>query len=332
MGRLHRIHHGVYAVGHDDLDDRARCMAAVLACGRPHPSQLAALRRQGRRERVSPGGEGSEGVSAHDVWGGEGIWGGEGSERASSLDLWAGEGGEGVSVLDFWGAAVSHGSAAGLWGLLRWSQGPIDVAIGGDGGRARRAGIRLHRLVSLTPHEVTSLGRVPVTTPARTIADLRRAAGGAAGRRRRAGRRGGGSATVTPAEAQRAQRQAEVLGLPLGEEGGGRTRSDLEEDFLALCRRHRLPAPEVNVRVGVDRVDFLWHEQGLVVETDGYRYHRGRVAFEEDRERDLRLRAAGFDVLRISEAQLNGEPRRVAAAIRAALGVGDDGRTGTTSG
>jgi Transcriptional regulator, AbiEi antitoxin/Protein of unknown function (DUF559) len=33
MGRLHRLHHGVYAVGHRVLSREARWMAAVLACG-----------------------------------------------------------------------------------------------------------------------------------------------------------------------------------------------------------------------------------------------------------------------------------------------------------
>jgi len=33
-GRLHRIHRGVYAVGHTNLSPKGRCLAAVLACGR----------------------------------------------------------------------------------------------------------------------------------------------------------------------------------------------------------------------------------------------------------------------------------------------------------
>jgi hypothetical protein len=32
-GRLHRLHQGVYAVGHLDLSQQGRCLAAVLACG-----------------------------------------------------------------------------------------------------------------------------------------------------------------------------------------------------------------------------------------------------------------------------------------------------------
>lgn len=40
-----------------------------------------------------------------------------------------------------------------------------------------------------------------------------------------------------------------------------RTRSELEYLFLRLCRRHRLPLPEVNVRIGSSIVDFLWRDR-----------------------------------------------------------------------
>jgi len=137
---------------------------------------------------------------------------------------------------------------------------------------------------------------IPVTTPARTIADLRRVA--------------------SEKEVRRAIRQAAVLGLPLGRDlEPDRTRSDLEWDFMRLCRRHRLPAPEVNVRIGPRLVDFLWRDARLVVETDGYRFHRGRQAFEDDRARDLDLRARGYDVLRFSYRQVADEPERVAAVV-----------------
>jgi very-short-patch-repair endonuclease len=98
-----------------------------------------------------------------------------------------------------------------------------------------------------------------------------------------------------------------------------RTRSDLETLFHGICQRHKLPAPEVNVRVGTLEVDFLWRRCRVIVETDGYRYHRGRVAFESDHDRDLRLRESGFDVLRFSETQLETESERVAVAVRRAL-------------
>ncbi|HYP56100.1 MAG TPA: type IV toxin-antitoxin system AbiEi family antitoxin domain-containing protein [Solirubrobacterales bacterium] len=204
-----------------------------------------------------------------------------------------------------WGAAVSHRSAGELWSLVESREGPVEVTIPGDSGKRRRRGIWLHRSATLLPAHVTLRAGIPVTGTARTIRDLRR---------------------VVPArELRRALRQAEVIGLPLGEENGtDRTRSDLERDFLRLCRRHHLPRPEVNVMAGRDLVDFLWRDRRLIVETDGYRYHRGLLAFEEDRARDLRLRELGFQVIRVSEAMLDGEPERLAETLGRALRVGED--------
>jgi very-short-patch-repair endonuclease len=121
-----------------------------------------------------------------------------------------------------------------------------------------------------------------------------------------------------------AARQADVLGLPTGSEVvSDRTRSDLERRFLWLCRRQHLPRPAVNVRIGAMTVDFCWEERGVIVETDGYRYHRGRAAFEEDRARDLRLRTLGYTVLRLSYRQVFEEPDTVLAALGRLLGPMD---------
>jgi very-short-patch-repair endonuclease len=206
------------------------------------------------------------------------------------------------------GAVLSHASAVVLWGLLRPIAGPVDVSVPSTAGRRQRPGIRLHRCPSLmaamrgTSDPVTPVTRhlgIPVTTVSRTLADIRGA---------------------LPARLERrARRQAEVLGLPLGGAGSDRTRSDLEGAFLRLCRRHRLPAPEVNAEVAGLTVDFLWRSAGLVVETDSYAYHRGRVAFEDDRARDLALRELGFDVIRVADRQLDEESRRVAAFLADAL-------------
>jgi very-short-patch-repair endonuclease len=145
--------------------------------------------------------------------------------------------------------------------------------------------------------------RIPVTTPARTLLDLRR--------------------VVPDWQWRRAVRQAEFKKLRLGPEiETDRTRSDLERDFLQLCRRHGLPAPEVNVRIGRWTVDFLWRERRLVVETDGYHYHRGRIAFQDDKVRDLDLRRLGFEVWHFSEQLINERAAEVAADLRRALGDG----------
>lgn len=198
------------------------------------------------------------------------------------------------------GAVLSYRSAASLWGLLKVTGGPVDISVPTKSGRKRRTGIRLHRCASLTRDSTTRHKRIPVTTPAQTIADL--------------------DGTVPPAHLRGAIRQAEVLGLRTGLEGTSEpTRSELEHLFLRLCERHRLPAPEVNVRVGHYEVDFLWRAKRLIVETDGYRYHRGSRAFENDRERDLDLHSHGYTIRHFSYRQVTQAPARVAAAVATAL-------------
>jgi very-short-patch-repair endonuclease len=69
-------------------------------------------------------------------------------------------------------------------------------------------------------------------------------------------------------------------------------------------------------------VDVLFPAQRLVVETDGWRYHRTRAAFERDRERDAALTRVGHRVLRFTDRQIAGDPRTVAATLAAALAAG----------
>src|SRR3954467_2874228 len=51
QGRLHRIHRGVYAVGHALLTRDGQQMAAVLACG---PEAVLAYRSAGQRYGIRP--------------------------------------------------------------------------------------------------------------------------------------------------------------------------------------------------------------------------------------------------------------------------------------
>lgn len=80
-----------------------------------------------------------------------------------------------------------------------------------------------------------------------------------------------------------------------------------------------MPLPKVNVLIGGMTVDFLWPDRRLIVETDSYATHGGVVAFEDDRERDLRLRRLGYRVHRFSERQVKHEPTAVAEDVAAAL-------------
>jgi very-short-patch-repair endonuclease len=195
--------------------------------------------------------------------------------------------------------ALSHRSAAELWKLLDPRQGAVEVSVASTSGRLTRRGIQLHRRASFGPESVTQQNDIPVTTVARTLTDLR--------------------GVASSAELRRAVRQAEVRGFRTGLETTGPTRSELEHLFLRLCRHHRLPTPEVNVRVGARVVDFLWRAQRVVVETDGYRFHRGAQAFEDDHDRDLELRILGYDVVRLTYRQVVSAPERAISVVVEAL-------------
>ena len=65
--------------------------------------------------------------------------------------------------------------------------------------------------------------------------------------------------------------------------------------------------------------DFSWPEMRVAVETDGYRTHRTRRAFEDDRRRDERLTLAGWRVIRISWRQLVERPTEVVLLLRGLL-------------
>jgi very-short-patch-repair endonuclease len=203
------------------------------------------------------------------------------------------------------GAVLSHLAAAALWGLLAPRSGPIDVTVPTSAGRRRREGIRIHRSSVMPQGAIVRRRRIPVTDPARTISDLRGA---------------------VPARVRRqAIREAEFRGYATGLETDG-TRSDTERLFLALCRRHGLPLPKVNVSIGPFTMDFVWVAHRLVVEVDGYAAHRGRQAFEDDRERELVLAELEFRLRRFSDHQVRHRAAAVAAAVRAELATSARGQ------
>jgi very-short-patch-repair endonuclease len=180
--------------------------------------------------------------------------------------------------------------------------GPVDVTVPGRGGRRKRPGIAVHRSTTLEPSCCTCERQIPVTTPARTIDDLHR--------------------LLRADRFDAVLRRAELLRLDAGRQEGFEpdpTGSELEHRFLCLCRRHQIPKPETNAQLGRFLVDFLWRDERLVVETDGYRFHRTRSAFESDRARDVDLKLLGYDVVRFTHRQVAHEPRRVARTLRALL-------------
>ncbi len=82
------------------------------------------------------------------------------------------------------------------------------------------------------------------------------------------------------------------------------TESELERRFMRLVRRAGLPRPETGVMLNGFRVDFYWREFGLVVETDGLRYHRTATQQARDRRRDQAHAVGGVTTLRFTHQQV----------------------------
>jgi very-short-patch-repair endonuclease len=97
------------------------------------------------------------------------------------------------------------------------------------------------------------------------------------------------------------------------------TDSELERRFLGLIRSARLPRPETRKLVNGFRVDFHWPDLGLIVETDGLRYHRTPAQQARDRRRDQAHTAAGLTTLRFTHAQVYFEPDEVQAILARVL-------------
>jgi very-short-patch-repair endonuclease len=209
-------------------------------------------------------------------------------------------------------AVLSHGSAAAAWELQQVGSGAIHVTIPAAPGRARRRGVRLHRSRVLRPADTTVHRGIPITTPARTLIDLSRRLGGRQLEHAidLADQRG----LVDFRDLEAANSAA--LNAVLRRYRTASTRSELEERFLRLCDDHGIPRPETNVRIEGLEVDFVWRDRRLIVEVDGYAYHRSPSAFEADRERDVTLSVAGWQVLRFTWAQITRRRAWVAAACR----------------
>jgi very-short-patch-repair endonuclease len=98
------------------------------------------------------------------------------------------------------------------------------------------------------------------------------------------------------------------------------TDSELERRFLALVRSAGLPRPATGQVVNGYRVDFHWADLGLIVETDGLRYHRTPSQQTRDRQRDQAHAAEGLTTLRFTHAQVCFEPSEVVDVLARVIG------------
>jgi very-short-patch-repair endonuclease len=212
------------------------------------------------------------------------------------------------------GAMLSHGSAAALWKIGPEGVGRVDVSIRRHCG-VSRPGISVRVRPRLSERDVTERHGIPVTTPVRTLIDQ--------------------AAELTPNRLERMVNEAdkhdvidpEALREALDDYAGERgvkplhalldrltfrlSDTELEVLFRPIAAQAGLLTPLTKEMVNGFEVDFYWPDLGLVVETDGWRYHRTASAQTRDALRDQTHTAAGFTTLRFSHYQVRYEPRHV---------------------
>lgn len=222
-------------------------------------------------------------------------------------------------------AVLSHFSAAYLWGFVsRWEAPPEVTLARGD---RRPRGILTHRCPSLKRRDMRRQHGVPTTSPARTILDIAPCLSGKRLTRlvNDAKREGWLHAdTFNDILARNRFHPGTKLLIPFTDDPGNPTRSGLEDEFIAFTERYGLPRPLTNVMVNGRGVDAYFPDHKVIVELDGWDFHKDREAFEDDRERDAENLKHGLVTVRITRERFEGAPDREAARLQEIL----DGRRG----
>ena len=228
-----------------------------------------------------------------------------------------------------WAALLAAGSPSRLTGrsaveqyaLLLPMGGPIHLAVPRSR-RFQRAGIVVHRPTVFREEDTRIVDGIPTTCPARALVELAACASAAVVRR-----------AVHEALVRRLVTVDEVLEVlgPRSRRPGTRTlrralgagpvdlRSNHERHFVPICEaaciRAGVKGPEFNATIGVPwgvvEPDAVWRCLGLMIEIDGTVVHGTPLAFAEDRRRDRRLRALGWDVSRFPGDEVDERPDSV---------------------
>jgi hypothetical protein len=217
------------------------------------------------------------------------------------------------------GAALSHGSAMVLWGYWRRWEQPLEVVVPGD---RRVPGIRVHRSKTLRWRDLRTQDGIRVTSPARTMFDISPRLDDA-GLKRNVNK-ALGSLWLNESDLVEvvtrlhhlppARRIAPLVGLP-----GTPTRSPWEDEFPDFCAAHGLPTPVMGAVICGYIVDAVFPSEKVIVELDSWEFHKTRIAFETDRERDAETLAAGYPTVRMTWERIHNAPGREAARLRTIL-------------
>lgn len=234
-----------------------------------------------------------------------------------------------------WGpaAVVSHRAAASMWLLegLHLDHPELTVP---RGKRHREHGsVVIHRN-QLERIDVTRIGCIPVTTPARTLIDLaavvhrdllEEALDDALRRR-----------LVTIARVERrlevirgqgGRRGVRVIGALLDERKGiAVPESRFETRLFRLIRRAGLPLPVPQYVVRDDagrfvaRPDFVYPAARLAIEAESRLHHELERDVARDQHRRNALMLIGWRILHVRWEELVEHPERIVEQVRAALG------------
>ncbi len=219
-------------------------------------------------------------------------------------------------------AVLSHRSAAALWEIGTELPGRIDVSVRRCC-QLQRPGLRVRGRPMLAAEDIVLRDDIPVSAPVRTLVDV--------------------ATELRPLQLERTVNNAdkqdlidpETLRLALDEyagEPGVRplrelldkrsfrlSDSDLEILFRPSLRAAGLPPPQTKQMVNGFEVDFFWPDLGLVIETDGLRYHRTPSTQARDARRDRTHAIAGMLPLRFTHYEVKHEPALVRHSLEAAV-------------
>jgi very-short-patch-repair endonuclease len=216
------------------------------------------------------------------------------------------------------GAALSHRSAAALWGIGEESKGRIDVSVRRRCAH-RRAELRARSRPTLRAADVVERTGVPLTSIVQTLVDL--ATELPDERLERAVNEADKHELIDP-EALRSALEARVgepgvkrLATLLDKRTFRLSDDELERLFRPIAAAAGFPVELTKEWVNGVEVDFFWPSLGLVVETDGLRYHRTPAAQTRDRVRDQTHTAAGLTQLRFTHWQVKREVGYVRAIL-----------------
>jgi very-short-patch-repair endonuclease len=223
--------------------------------------------------------------------------------------------------------AVLVGRSAAWWhGFLDVAPARVEVAVGRQHQPRERPGVRLLRR-EVDPVDRTRLRGLAVTTPAPTVLDAAVALGLEEGARlmdRALLRRRVDLAGLHAAHERRPGRHGAVLASRLLALADGGARSEAERRAHRLVRRAGLTGWRANGAIdlpGFGNVlgDMVFDAERVVLEIDGWAYHRDLRAFLRDGPRQSALTAAGWVVLRTHWYELHEEPDAFLRTLRRTL-------------